>query len=182
VVAEALRAEVDGTTLRAAADALTSHLPQELREIEGARYAMLRSPSGDVGDIGDVGLLARRVSQNPLHCVQYAHARLGALACNAADLGVTIGPDPGVLVAPAVIELVRRIAEFPGIVRSGVPHRLARHLEALADAVLDLHSVLPRGDEAVTDLHRARLATVVAARRMLGTGLGLLGVSAPERI
>jgi len=34
----------------------------------------------------------------------------------------------------------------------------------------------------VTDLHRARLALVVAARLVLANGLGLLGVSAPERI
>jgi arginyl-tRNA synthetase len=66
-----------------------------------------------------------------------------------------------------------------------VPQRLARHLEALADAVLDVDdssAVLPTGDEEVTDLHRARLAMIVAARRVLANGLGLLGMSAPEQI
>ena len=70
-------------------------------------------------------------------------------------------------------------------VRTGEPHRVARHLEALAGAVFDVHDTcpsLPMGDEEVTDLHRARLAMVVAARQVLANGLGLLGVSAPERI
>jgi arginyl-tRNA synthetase len=71
------------------------------------------------------------------------------------------------------------------VVRSGAPHRVARHLEALAGAVLDLHdscAVLPKGDEEITELHRARLAAAVAARRVLAAGLALLGVSAPDRI
>ena len=38
------------------------------------------------------------------------------------------------------------------------------------------------GDEEVTDLHRARLSLCMAAARVLANGLGLLGVSAPERM
>jgi len=182
VVAEALAGDVDGAAVRAAADRVADGLPDELAGVEGARYALLRSSTGT---IGDTGVLTRRVPENPLHRVQYAHARLVAWARNAADLGVAVGPDPGVLSAPAEIALVGCIAEFPAAVRSGEPHRLARHLEALADAVLDVHEsgpALPRGDEEITDLHRARLAMILAAGRMLGVGLGLLGVSAPELI
>jgi arginyl-tRNA synthetase len=154
-------------------------VPEELVATVGAdaaRYAVLRPA-------GDVALLARRVPENPLFRVQYAHARLVSLARNAADLGMTA--EPGPLSAAAEIELVRHLAEFPAAVRSGEPHRVARHLETLADAVLDFHdscAVLPRGDEEITQLHRARLAAAVAARRVLARGLGLLGVSAPARI
>ena len=42
--------------------------------------------------------------------------------------------------------------------------------------------MLPRGDEEVTDLHRARLWLVEATRIVLANGLRLLGVSAPERM
>jgi arginyl-tRNA synthetase len=42
--------------------------------------------------------------------------------------------------------------------------------------------VLPVGDEPVNELHRARLALCAAARQVLANGLGLLGVSAPERM
>jgi arginyl-tRNA synthetase len=38
------------------------------------------------------------------------------------------------------------------------------------------------GDEEISELHRARLALCEAARVVLGNGLALLGVSAPERM
>jgi arginyl-tRNA synthetase len=38
------------------------------------------------------------------------------------------------------------------------------------------------GDEPATDLTRARLWLVEATRIVLSSGLGLLGVSAPERM
>lgn len=176
IVAETLDAEVDGTRFAAVP------LPDDLVAAVGediARYAVLR------GTVPDVALLARRVPENPAFRVQYAHARLVGLARGAADLGVAVGPDPGLLDGAAEIALVRCLAAFPAVVRSGAPHRLARHLEALADAVLDVTdscAVLPKGDEEVTDSHRARLAMAVAARRVLAGGLGLLGVTAPERI
>ena len=46
----------------------------------------------------------------------------------------------------------------------------------------DTCRVLPMGDEEPTDLHRARLLLVDATRIVLANGLGLLGVSAPERM
>ncbi len=65
------------------------------------------------------------------------------------------------------------------------PHRVARYLETLASAYhkfYDACRVLPMGDEEITELHRARLALCAAARQVLANGLGLLGVSAPERM
>jgi arginyl-tRNA synthetase len=180
IVAEALHDDPDGSRMRAVAEAPSA--PDDLVAAVGddaARFAVLR------GTTPDVALLARRVPENPAFRVQYAHARLVALARGAADLGVAVGPDPGVLSYRCEIELVRCLAEFPAVVRTGAPHGLARHLEALADAVLEVNdscSVLPKGDEEVSDLHRARLAMIVAARRVLANGLGLLGLSAPERI
>ena len=65
------------------------------------------------------------------------------------------------------------------------PHRIARYLEELAGTYhrfYDVCRVLPRGDEETGDLHRARLVLVQATRTVLANGLGLLGVSAPERM
>ena len=104
---------------------------------------------------------------------------------NAAELGIDVGTDLQPLADPREGESVCAIGHFPSVVASGEPHRVARYLEALADAFFDVHDacpVLPVGDADVTDLHRARLALVVAARVVLANGLGLLGVSAPERI
>ncbi len=190
VVAEALgtageagpTAAVDAARMRSAA--ACRPVPEELVTAVGrdaARWAVLRAP----GRVAVDPLLARPVLENPAFRVRYVHARLAALVRNAAELGVPVGPDPGVLTHTCEVELVRCLAGYPAAVCSGEPQRLARHLEELADAALDLHDscdVLPRGDEEVTDLHRARLAAVAAARRVLAEGLGLLGMSAPDRI
>jgi arginyl-tRNA synthetase len=159
-------------------------LPDDLVEAVGtdaARYALLRSPSRTAVDLV---LLGRRTVDNPVFLVQYAHARLASLARNARDLDVRADIEQA-LTHPREVELICTIAGFPAAVRGGEPDRVARHLETLAGAFFDFHDscrVLPVGDEEVTDLHRARLAMVVAARRVLANGLGLLGVSAPEQM
>jgi len=86
-------------------------------------------------------------------------------------------------------ELLRALAEFPRVVQAAAqlrePHRVARYLEDTAAAYhrfYDSCRVLPMGDEEPTDLHRARLTLVAATRIVLANGLGLLGVSAPERM
>lgn len=65
------------------------------------------------------------------------------------------------------------------------PHRIARYLEDTASAFhkfYDSCRVLPRGDEEVEPVHKARLTLVGATRTVLANGLDLLGVSAPERM
>ncbi|MGH3835568.1 MAG: DALR anticodon-binding domain-containing protein, partial [Pseudonocardiaceae bacterium] len=86
-------------------------------------------------------------------------------------------------------ELIRTLGEFPRIVVSAAqlrePHRVARYLEQLAGAYhrfYDTCRVLPLGDEQPGSLHAARLALSEATRQVLANGLGLLGVSAPERM
>jgi len=42
--------------------------------------------------------------------------------------------------------------------------------------------VLPQGDEQAAELHRARLALCEATRQVIANGLGILGITAPERM
>jgi arginyl-tRNA synthetase len=156
--------------------------------VDAARYSLVRSSVDSPLDI-DLDLLVRRSNDNPVFYVQYAHARLASLARNAAELGVEPGDAFGLLEHPREGDLIRTIGEFPGVVAAAAelrePHRVARYLEQLASAYhkfYDSCRVLPMGDEEVTDLHRARLALCVAARQVFGNGLGLLGVTAPERM
>jgi arginyl-tRNA synthetase len=156
--------------------------------VDAARYSLIRSSVDSTLDI-DLDLLAKRTNDNPVFYVQYAHARLASLARNAADLGVEQGDALGLLEHPREGDLIRTIGEFPTVVASAAelrePHRVARYLEQLASAYhkfYDSCRVLPMGDEQVTDLHRARLALCVAARQVFANGLGLLGVTAPERM
>ena len=156
--------------------------------VDAARYSLIRSSVDSSLDI-DLDLLVKRSNDNPVFYVQYAHARLASLVRNAADLGVEPGTAYGLLEHPREGDLIRTIGEFPAVIASAAelrePHRVARYLEQLASAYhkfYDACRVLPMGDEDVTDLHRARLGLCVAARQVLANGLGLLGVSAPERM
>jgi arginyl-tRNA synthetase len=156
--------------------------------VDAARYSLIRSSVDSSLDI-DLDLLVKRSNDNPVFYVQYAHARLSSLGRNAADLGLTPGTEYGLLAHPREGDLIRTLGEFPEVVRSAAelrePHRVARYLESLASAYhkfYDACRVLPMGDEEISELHRARLALCEAARVVLGNGLALLGVSAPERM
>jgi len=159
---------------------------------DAARYALVRWSMDSPIDI-DVDVWASRTADNPVFYVQYAHARLASLARNAAELGVTL-PDPsevdyGLLGHEREGDLLRALGEFPRVVAGAAelraPHRVARYLEELAGTYhrfYDVCRVLPQGDEQVTPLTHARLALCEATRVVLGNGLGLLGVTAPERM
>ncbi len=157
--------------------------------VDAARYALLRSSHTSQIDI-DLDLWAKRTSDNPVFSVQYAHARLASLARNAADLGInSTDAQLGLLGHEREGELIRTLGEFPRIVacaaQRGEPHRVAYYLEELALANYRFHDtcrVLPLGDEPPGPLHAARLALCQATRQVLANGLGLLGISAPERM
>jgi arginyl-tRNA synthetase len=158
--------------------------------VDAARYALARYSSDSPIDL-DLDLWARRTNDNPVFYVQYAHARIASMLRNAADLGISRGEDfdGGLLVEPREGDLLAALGEFPRIVASAAelrePHRVARYLEELAGTYhrfYDACRVLPMGDEPATDLTRARLWLVEATRIVLASGLGLLGVTAPERM
>ncbi|HWC35057.1 MAG TPA: arginine--tRNA ligase [Mycobacteriales bacterium] len=158
--------------------------------VDAARYALARYSSDSPIDL-DLDLWARKTNDNPVFYVQYAHARISSLLRNAADLGITRGDDfdGGLLAEPRESDLLAALGEFPRIVASAAelrePHRVARYLEELAGTYhrfYDACRVLPMGDEPATDLTRARLWLVEATRIVIASGLGLLGVTAPERM
>ncbi|MGN6779948.1 MAG: arginine--tRNA ligase [Marmoricola sp.] len=167
---------------------------QELADeigVDPLRYSLARYPA-DSPLVLDIAEITRTSNDNPVYTVQYAHARVSSLLRNAADLGVTVDAgavDLSLLSHEKEGELLRALAEFPRVVASAAelrePHRVARYLESLAGTYhrfYDSCRVLPMGDEATTDLHRARLLLVQATRVVLANGLDLLGVSAPERM
>nr|WP_206037296.1 MULTISPECIES: arginine--tRNA ligase [unclassified Rhodococcus (in: high G+C Gram-positive bacteria)] len=157
--------------------------------VDAARYALVRSSVDQSIDI-DLELWTSTTSENPVYYVQYAHARLSSIARNAADLGLgTEGADLSLLTHEREGDLIRTIGEYPRVLAKAAelrePHRVARYLEELAGTYhrfYDACRILPQGDEEPGALHTARLALCAAARQVLGNGLGLLGVSAPERM
>jgi arginyl-tRNA synthetase len=157
--------------------------------VDAARYSLIRSSVDTPIDI-DLALWSSASNENPVYYVQYAHARLCALARNAAELGLI--PDTGhlhLLTHGKEGTLVRTLGEFPRVLKTAAslrePHRVCRYLEDLAGAYhrfYDSCRVLPQGDEEPNQLHTARLALCQAARQVIANGLGILGVTAPERM
>jgi arginyl-tRNA synthetase len=157
--------------------------------VDAARYSMIRSSVDTPIDI-DLALWSSASNENPVYYVQYAHARLSALARSAAELGLI--PDTGhleLLSHDKEGALLRTIGEFPRVLDTAAslrePHRICRYLEDLAGdyhRFYDSCRVLPMGDEQPTDLHIARLALCQATRQVIANGLAILGVSAPERM
>jgi arginyl-tRNA synthetase len=157
---------------------------------DGGRYALVRY-SIDAGIDIDLDLWSRQSSDNPVYYVQYAHARLSSILRNGAQLGLTPDPDTAtdLLEHEREGELLRALADYPRVVAQATqlrePHRVARYLEDTASAFHKFYDecrVLPGADEEPTSLHRARLLLVDATRVVMRNGLGLLGVSAPERM
>ena len=157
--------------------------------MDAARYALIRSDHTLPIDV-DRELWSKRNDDNPVFCVQYVHARLASLARNAADLGISSdNAQLALLDHEREGELIRTLGEFPRVVGLAAqlrePRRVTRYLEELAGACHRFHDtcrVLPQGEEWPAPLHAARLALCEATRQVLANGLGLLGVSAPERL
>lgn len=181
-----------GTTLKMSKRAGTIVTLDDLVEavgVDAARYALIRSSVDSNIDI-DLDVWAAQSNDNPVFYVQYAHARLSALLRSGGELGIGWdAPELGLLTHEREGALIRTLGELPRVVASASelrePHRVARYLEELAGAYhrfYDVCRVLPQGDEDPAPLHSARLALCAATRQVLGTGLGLLGVSAPERM
>lgn len=182
----------DGTPVRMSKRAGTVITLDDLVDavgVDGARYSLIRS-SVDVNIDIDLDLLTKQSNDNPVYYVQYAHARMSALARNAADLGVVSSLDYlDLLDDPAEGELIRTIGDFDDVVATAAtlrePHRVCRYLEVLAGTYHRFYAkcrVLPQGDEKPADIHRARLALCEATRQVLANGLGLVGVTAPEQM
>ena len=97
---------------------------------------------------------------------------------------VELGSDLGQLSAPLGVtdqssaEVVLAEAQVAAFIRDDALEDLAGDYHRFYDSC----RVLPMGDEEPADLHRARLALCDATRQVIANGLGILGVSAPERM
>jgi arginyl-tRNA synthetase len=133
---------------------------------------------------------------NPVFYVQYAHARASSVLRNVRETFPDLGPEEGSLAESdlgrlsdeAEVAVIRRIAQFPRLVEAAAmahePHRIGFYLYDLAG---DFHGLWNRGKdlpqlrfiyESDRELTRARVALVAATKRVLASGLGILGVEA----
>ncbi len=137
----------------------------------------------------DLDLAKSQSNDNPVYYVQYAHARVCSVFLQrdsgASDAGELRTAAMASLDNPRELALMQRLGEFPEVVagaaRDLAPHAVAFYLRDLAS---DFHSYYNAERILVEDatLAKARLALCAATRQVLASGLGLLGVGAPERM
>jgi arginyl-tRNA synthetase len=161
----------------------------DLVGVDAARYALARSSINSSLDV-DLNQLSKKTNDNPVFYVQYAHARTKQVAKNASSFGVDDSEFlPELLDHASEADLIAALSEFPRLVAQAAefrePHRVARYLEEVAGYYhrwYDNCRVTPLSGNPVESVHRSRLWLNNAAAVVLSNGLGLLGVSAPERM
>jgi arginyl-tRNA synthetase len=131
----------------------------------------------------DVDLARRQSSENPVYYAQYAHARLANVLSFGGE--VSVGPALDRLDSEWELELMRVMLRWPDVVREAAealePHRLAFFTDELAAAIHRFY----KNCRVVTEdqpLTAARLLLSRAARTTIANALGLMGVSAPDRM
>ena len=137
----------------------------------------------------DLGLAVREDSENPVYYVQYAHARICSVVRNLAEDGHAV--PAAAAITPAVLEtaqereLIKQLAELPDeIERSAAsldPSRINRYAMELAARFHRFYNACRIKGEA-EDVLSARLLLADCVRSALATCLGILGVTAPERM
>ncbi len=158
--------------------------------VDAVRWFMLWRSHETTVDL-DLELARRQSSDNPVYYVQYAHARIASILRKAGGAGeeAAAGIDPelsGAPLEPSEKALIKRLLEFPDEVREAAarraPHRICAYSTAVA---ADFHAfyrdcqVVGAEGEGV---ERGRLALCLGTMRTIARALGLLGISAPERM
>ena len=158
--------------------------------VDAARWFMLWRSHDTTVDL-DLELARRQSNDNPVYYVQYAHARIASILRKAAQESDKIAAGAGVAtpdtaLEPTERELIKRLLEFPAEVREAAerraPHRICTYSTAVA---ADFHGFY-RDCQVVgaegEGLERSRLALSLLTMRTIAAALGLLGITAPERM
>ena len=139
----------------------------------------------------DLDLARSQSNDNPMYYIQYAHARISSVLRTAGERGhqPAAAQADGLaerLVEPHEDELLDRLDRFPEVVAAAAqacePHQIAQYLRELAGGFHTYYNAVPFLNAGDDELIRARLALVTGIKQVLGNGLRLLGVHAPEQM
>jgi len=162
--------------------------------VDPVRFIFLTKSNDSALDF-DIDLVKKQDSENPVYYVQYAHARICSIFRKAAAEGISLPDAPDGLLERLVLDeemaLIKRMASFPSLLidicSSLEPHRLTYYLTDLAalfHRYFNLGTKTPDYRVLTQDsaLSQARLFLAGAVRIVIGNGLELLGISAPEKM
>ncbi len=134
----------------------------------------------------DLDVVTATTAENPVFYVQYANARINSIIANAMEKGISAdNADLSCLSEPAETGLIKKLLTYPmvleGAARSFEPHRITFYLQELAGM---FHAYYHNHRVIVDDpgLTSARLALCHGIKIVIGDALGILGVTAPEKM
>jgi arginyl-tRNA synthetase len=138
----------------------------------------------------DLELAKSKSNENPMYYIQYAHARVCSVLRQLEEKGFSYDQEMGLANLDKLTEnheqaLMTTLSKFKDLVEKAAlkhePHQVAHYLRELAN---DLHTYYNAHQFIVDDdaIRNSRLALISATKQILQNGLGLLGVSAPEKM
>lgn len=157
---------------------------EELRDEVGndvARFFYILRKADQHMDF-DLDLAKSKTNENPVFYIQYAHARICSVLAKADGNQV---PDLALLDNEYEQALIKQLSRYADTLKNAAlnyePHVLAYYLRDLAG---DFHSYYNNSEFLIDNktLQASRLQLVIAVQQILQNGLGLLGVSAPEKM
>lgn len=171
--------------------------------VDSTRWMMLSRSSDQTIDF-DIEAAKKKDASNPVYYVQYAHARICSILRKAAsadvlakyeageisidELAKTVIPanvDLSPLTDPSEIDLMRKMDTLQELVAGAARDRAAFRLTHYSQELAGLFHAFYGNCHVIVDdekLQAARLALVDATRIVLEVSLGLLGISAPEKM
>ncbi|WP_297355723.1 arginine--tRNA ligase [Paraburkholderia sp.] len=158
---------------------------------DAVRFFLI-SRKADTEFVFDIDLALKQNDENPVHYVQYAHARICSVINESktrynTDLAILPSVDVSLLTSERAMALLQKLAEFPDMLQHAAeelaPHAVAFYLRDLAG---EFHSFYnDKAERVLVDdeaARNARVALLAATRQVLANGLATIGVSAPEKM
>ncbi|KKK34902.1 arginine--tRNA ligase [Salinicoccus sediminis] len=158
----------------------------EMIGVDASRYFLaMRSP--DTHFDFDLELAKSESSDNPVYYAQYAHARICSILRQAKERGYDVdgGVNVDVIVNDQALELLKKLGGFPDVVQGAADSRATNRIPNYIQELAGLFHKFYNADKVLTDDKEktlAYLAMIEAVRQTLENALGLIGVSAPERM
>ena len=135
----------------------------------------------------DLDLAKDQSDKNPVYYLQYAHARICNIIKHGDSMGILKNSEcnPSLLNHPSEIALLKQLEKFPEIIYNAhlslEPHNIANFLHEIANRFHKYYADcrIISEDEKLTN---ARLTLSTATKTVIGNGLKLLGITAPEKM
>lgn len=156
--------------------------------VDATRFFFLQRSSDTHLDF-DMELAKKETPENPVFYIQYAHARICSIFQTARERGISLPLpseiDIALLSHDEELDLIKKILAFPDVVeKSALGLDVYRIPYYLQEVVSVFHSYYGKHRIVSDDLEltKVRLFLLDFIRRIIQSGLELLGVSAPEKM